>query len=54
MDIVLLSGLFGAAAGALGFFIAKKIHGPDLVERCYPPYSLAFFGMFHMFFFLLR
>ena len=47
MDKVLISGLFGAFAGAIGYALAKKIHGGDLGEKCYPIYSLTLFGLCH-------
>ncbi len=47
MDKVIMSGLFGAFAGAIGFAMAKRIHGADIGEKCYPIYSLSLFGMCH-------
>lgn len=54
MDKVLMSGVFGATAGAAGFVIAKKIHGQDKADRCYPLYALALFGLFHSVFYLFK
>lgn len=53
MDKVLLSGIFGACAGAMGFFLASRMHGKDKAEKRYPPYSLALFGLFHAAFYFL-
>jgi len=48
MDKVLLSGLLGAVSGAIGWALARQIHGCDRVEQLYPLYSLSLFGLFHV------
>lgn len=53
MDKVLVSGLLGAAAGAIGWVLARRIHGKDKVEQLYPLYSLSLFGLFHVTFFVM-
>jgi len=49
MDKVLLSGLLGAAAGAIGWALTLKIHGKEKVEQLYPLYSLCLFALFQAF-----
>jgi hypothetical protein len=49
MDKVILSGLLGAAAGAIGWALARKIHGNEKVEQLYPLYSLCLFVLFQAF-----
>jgi hypothetical protein len=45
-NIILIGAMAGGASGAVGYFLAGKVHGDEKINQLYPLYSVIFFGLF--------
>ena len=45
MNLLVLGALAGGLSGAVGFFLAGRVHGEEKGEKLYPVYSVSFFGI---------
>ena len=45
MNYLMIGALAGGVSGAIGHFLAGKVHGDEKGQQIYPFYSVTFFGM---------
>ena len=45
MNVVMIGAVAGGVSGAIGYFLAGKVHGTEKGNQIYPLYSVVLFGM---------
>lgn len=45
MNYLLVGAVAGGVSGAIGYFLAGKVHGVEKGQKIYPMYSATFFGV---------
>ena len=45
MNYLVIGAVAGGVSGAIGHFLAGKVHGDEKGQKVYPMYSATFFGM---------